>query len=225
MLQSVFKRDASSDVSRTIKPHILNHTLQTLNSLPKLFIMSTTNNNSSTLGSYVDSAKALASNALSSVTGNPADQRQAENYQESSDAKYENSQEFAKAGPVNVSGSGAATVDDPNRTQGQWDQTIGNAKSAVGGLVGSQDLQAQGQQQTQLGQGQEAEGQYNDYTSGVGNRVKGTLGAAGASVLGNEDSQQAYQNQRDVGKTQQRSVESDISSQVDAQRNANNNNY
>lgn len=33
---------------------------------------------------------------------------------------------------------GAITKDDPNRTEGSWNQTVGSAKEAVGGLIGSQ---------------------------------------------------------------------------------------
>jgi hypothetical protein len=44
----------------------------------------------------------------------------------------------AKVGNYSASSSGAITKDDPNRHEGSWNQTIGSAKSAVGGLVGSE---------------------------------------------------------------------------------------
>jgi hypothetical protein len=44
----------------------------------------------------------------------------------------------AKIGNYSASSSGAITKDDPNRTEGSWNQTIGSAKEAIGGLVGSE---------------------------------------------------------------------------------------
>lgn len=39
---------------------------------------------------------------------------------------------------ISASSSGAVTKDDPNRQEGAWNQTVGSAKEALGGLVGSE---------------------------------------------------------------------------------------
>jgi uncharacterized protein YjbJ (UPF0337 family) len=44
----------------------------------------------------------------------------------------------AKLGNYSVSSSGAITKDDPNRSEGSWNQTIGSAKETVGGLIDSE---------------------------------------------------------------------------------------
>ena len=80
-----------------------------------------------------------------------------------------------KLGPINVSSAGGVSTDDPRRTQGQYDQTMGSAKEALGGLVGSADLKNAGAQQNASGKGMEAEGQLADFGHGVKDRVHGEL--------------------------------------------------
>jgi len=57
-----------------------------------------------------------------------------------SKAELENDASHAAVnfGGYSASSSGAITKDDPNRSNGSWNQTIGSAKEAVGGLVGSE---------------------------------------------------------------------------------------
>ncbi|CRK23322.1 hypothetical protein BN1708_018021, partial [Verticillium longisporum] len=98
--------------------------------------------------------------------------------------------------------------DDPDRAAGSWNQTVGSAKEAVGGLVGSQNLKEQGRQQNLEGQQQEAKGQVNDFASGVGNRLQGSVGGAVAGLTGDKSGQQHYQDLHDTGKTQQRFLRS-----------------
>ncbi len=60
----------------------------------------------------------------------------------------------------------------------------------------------------------------SDLTSGVGDRLTGTIGGAVASVTGNKAAEADYQKQHDVGKTQQRGAEHDITKQAEAEKAA-----
>ena len=137
-------------------------------------------------------------------------QRQGENKQTEARAENAASHTVAKIGSVNASPSGAITTDDPNRTEGSWNQTIGSAKETVGGLVGAQGLKNEGIQQNQEGKAQEAQGQASDLVDGVKNRVGGAVGGATAGLLGDRQKQAEYEAQHAIGKTQQRSVEKDL---------------
>lgn len=124
------------------------------------------------------------------------------------------SHSVAKVGPFATSSTGAISKDDPARQEGSWNQTIGSAKSAVGGLVGAQGLKAEGDRQYAEGQGQEAQGQLSDLGGGAAERVRGAAGAAMAGLTGDRAAQAEYQARHDVGKTQQRSAEADIQKQA-----------
>jgi uncharacterized protein YjbJ (UPF0337 family) len=71
-------------------------------------------------------------------------------------------------GPVTVSSSGAATVDDAKRGEGAWNQTVGSAKEMVGNLVGHEGLRKEGERQNAEGKAQEAQGQLSDLGNGIG---------------------------------------------------------
>jgi uncharacterized protein YjbJ (UPF0337 family) len=73
----------------------------------------------------------------------------------------------AKVGSFTASSSGAIAQDNPNRTQGSWDQTIGAGKEMVGGALGLEDLKQEGIKQNQAGKEMEARGQLSDLGSGV----------------------------------------------------------
>jgi len=172
--------------------------------------------NTSTLKSYVDSATGAVQNLVGSVTGNTTDQTKGEAKQHKADAEYEASHATLKGPGFSASSSGAVTKDDPDRSAGAWNQTMGSAKETAGGLVGSENLKQQGRQQNLEGQQQEAKGQLNDFGSGVGNRVQGTVGGAVAGLTGDSEGQAHYQGMHDKGKTQQRGAEHDIQKQADA---------
>ena len=116
---------------------------------------------------------------------------------------------------MSVSTAGVA-ANDPNRSEGSWNQTIGSGKEMVGNLIGSDQLKADGIQQNQAGKEQEAQGQLNDLSSGIADRAKGTVGGAVASLTGNVEAQKASQEQHDRGKTLERGVESELQKQADA---------
>ncbi|KAK3944949.1 hypothetical protein QBC46DRAFT_372355, partial [Diplogelasinospora grovesii] len=176
------------------------------------------NDNTSTLKSYVDSATGGVQNAVGSLLGSSSDQAEGQAKQQKADAEYDASHATAKLPGFTASSAGAVTKDDPDRTTGSWNQTVGSAKEFVGGLVGNQNLKQAGREQNQEGQAQEAKGQINDYASGASDRVTGTVGSAVAGLTGDRAKQTEYQNQHGVGKTQQRGAEYDIQKQAEAQK-------
>ncbi|KAF2503241.1 hypothetical protein BU16DRAFT_533498 [Lophium mytilinum] len=175
--------------------------------------MSSDKDQTSTLQSYVDSASSTLNSAIGSLTGNPADKQKASDKQATADAERDLSHAAAKAGPFTVGSSGAVSKDSSDRTDGSWNQTIGSAKEAVGGLLGADGLKREGIQQNREGKGQEAQGQLSDLGQGVKDRVGGTLGGIGAGLTGDKTEQERYQAQHDEGKTRQRGVEVDLQKQ------------
>ncbi|KAK0102448.1 hypothetical protein ONS95_006067 [Cadophora gregata] len=169
--------------------------------------------NTSTLQSYVDSATGAVQSALGSLTGSTSDQNVGEAKKAKADLEHEASQATLKVGNLSASSSGAVTKDDPKRTEGSWNQTVGSAKEAVGGLVGNESLKQAGARQNAEGKAQEAEGQLTDLGTGIGNRVSGAVGGAVAGLTGDREAQLKAQEQHDIGKTQQRGAEHDIQKQ------------
>jgi len=171
------------------------------------------NKDTSTLQSYIDGATGAVQSAIGSLTGNTSQEGQGEARKDKAQFENDASHATAKLGNLTASSSGAVTKDDPNRTEGSWNQTVGSAKEAVGGLVGSEDLKKAGAQQNAEGKGQEAQGQLNDFGSGVANRVGGAVQGGLAGITGDRDAQIKAQDQHDIGKTQQRGAEHDIQKQ------------
>ncbi|KAI9665035.1 MAG: hypothetical protein M1821_006483 [Bathelium mastoideum] len=172
----------------------------------------------STLQSYVDSATSAVQSAIGSITGNAADKDKAEQTKSKAQAENDLSHTAAKVGPATVSSSGAVTTDNPDRTQGSWNQTVGSGKEMLGNLVGAEGLKQQGIDQNRAGKEQEAQGQLSDLGSGVTDRAKGAVGGALAGFTGDREEQEKRQAQHDAGKTQQRGVEADLQKQADAQQ-------
>jgi len=75
-------------------------------------------------------------------------------------------------GPFAVSGSGGVATDDPNRTEGSWNQTVGSGKEMLGNALGADGLKREGIEQNRAGKGQEAQGQLSDLGSGIGEFVR-----------------------------------------------------
>jgi uncharacterized protein YjbJ (UPF0337 family) len=175
-------------------------------------------NQTSTLNSYINSAVGAAQDALGSITGNTADQAQGQAKQDSAATENDRSHTAAKAGPFTLGSSGAVATDSSDRTTGSWNQTVGAAKEALGGLVGSDSLKQAGIQQNRDGKTQEAQGQLNDLGQGVSDRLTGNVGAAVSGLAGNQNAQAEFQKQHDVGKTLQRGVETDLQKEGDAQQ-------
>ncbi|KAH7148844.1 hypothetical protein EDB81DRAFT_759193 [Dactylonectria macrodidyma] len=182
--------------------------------------MSANNNNNnapSTLQSYVDSATGTIQSALGSVTGSSGDKAHGEARKDKADLEHDASHAAVKVPGGAISASGIAK-DDPNRTEGSWDQTIGAGKESLGGLIGNESLKNAGRQQNLEGQQKQARGQLNDFGSGIGDRVQGTLGSAVAGLTGDKSGQAHYDSLHDEGKTKQRGVEAELQKQAEAER-------
>lgn len=64
-----------------------------------------------------------------------------------------------------------------------------------------QDLKKAGAQQNAEGKGQEAQGQLNDFGSGIANRVSGAVQGGVAGLTGDREAQLAAQEKHDIGKS------------------------
>ena len=168
--------------------------------------------------SFVDTATGYIQQGIAAVTGNPSDKAQAEQTHNKAAAEANASEAAIKAGPYTLSSSGAVAKDNQDRSQGQWDQTVGSIKETVGNLTGNENLKQQGREQNLQGQGQEAKGQLSDLGKGIGDRVQGTLGGAVAGLTNDRESQAKYADLHDEGKSRQRGVEADLEKQAAAQQ-------
>lgn len=93
-------------------------------------------NTPSTLQSYVDSATGAVQSAIGNLTGNKSDEVQGDLKQEAAKAEHEASSTFAKLGGTTVTSDGGVAQDSSDRSAGSWNQTLGSAKEALGGLLG-----------------------------------------------------------------------------------------
>ena len=140
------------------------------------------------------------------------EKKQAEDKKQTAAARDELSHAGGNIGGYSVSSAGVA-ANDPNRKEGSWNQTLGAGKEAMGGALGMEGLRKEGIEQNQQGKGQEAAGQLNDLSTGMMNRVGGTVGGAVAGLTGDRAAQEKRQQQHDIGKTLQRGAEADINKQ------------
>jgi len=166
----------------------------------------------STLQSYVDSATGAVQSALGSLTGNTVDQASGEQKKNHAEAEKELSHAGGNIGGYSLSASGIAK-NDPNRSDGSWNQTMGSAKEALGNLTGIDSLKQEGAKQNAEGKEQEARGQLSDLGSGISDRVSGAVGGAVAGLTGDRAEQEKRNLQHDQGKTLQRGAEADIQKQ------------
>ncbi|KAH0498895.1 hypothetical protein TgHK011_006121 [Trichoderma gracile] len=170
----------------------------------------------STLSSYLESATGAVQNAVGSLTGNKSHQAEGQVRKEKAESEYEASQAAAKLPGGTISSTGTFTRDDPNRTQGSWNQTVGAAKETLGGLTGNESLKQSGREQNLEGQQQEAKGQVRDFGQGLSDRAQGAVGSAVAGLARDKEGQARYEELHDKGKTQQRGAEVDIQKQAEA---------
>ncbi|CAG8097013.1 unnamed protein product [Penicillium salamii] len=165
--------------------------------------------NASTGQSYLDQASGLAQRAMGTVTGDSSTQGDVKKAE--GEAKNEASHTTAKLGPFSADpNTGAVAKDNENRPTGQWDQTLGSTKEAVGNLIGNENLRRTGAEQNAAGKEQEAKGQLKDWGEGIQNRAQGALGSVGAAVKGDREEEQKYRDMHDEGKVRQRGAEADI---------------
>lgn len=95
------------------------------------------NDNTSSLQAAIDSVTGTVQSAIGSLTGSTGDQVKGDAKQDKAQAEHDASHASVKVPGATVSASGVAK-DDPDRAAGSWNQTVGSAKEAVGGLVGSE---------------------------------------------------------------------------------------
>ena len=144
-------------------------------------------------------------------------QNQGQARQNEAQAKSDLSHSSAKEGPYTAAAGDqgvAVAKDHPDRTTGQWNQTVGSGKEYLGNLTGSEQMKKEGAQQNREGKGQEAQGQLNDYASGMGQRMEGKLGGAVAGMKGDKQEFEQKMDKHDTGKTLQRGAESDMQKQA-----------
>ena len=100
--------------------------------------MSTGKDNTSTVQSYIDSATGAVQSVVGSVLGSTGDKAEGEAKKDKAQAEYDASHATVKLPGLSASSSGAVTRDDPDRSAGSWNQTMGSAKEAAGGILGSE---------------------------------------------------------------------------------------
>jgi uncharacterized protein YjbJ (UPF0337 family) len=139
---------------------------------------------SSSADSWANTAAGAVREGVAKVTGNPHDQAAAkekkgkfapETHLISSDLskqQWDNSHETARLGSATVTDSGVH-IDNQDRREGQWKETVGSAKESVGSLLGSTDLQQSGREQAQEGKHQSTIGQATEWISGSMDRLRG----------------------------------------------------
>jgi uncharacterized protein YjbJ (UPF0337 family) len=138
----------------------------------------------SSASSMMNSAAGAVREGVAKVTGNPYDAAAAEHKKRISHLKnkltwldqaqteWDASHAAAKIGPATVTTSGAH-IDNQDRREGQWKETVGSAKESIGSLVGSKDLQQEGRNQSNEGQAQSAAGQATEWIQGSVDRLRG----------------------------------------------------
>jgi len=179
----------------------------------------------STLGGIINSAAGAIQSGIGQLTGSGADYSHGEAKRNLGEQQKDESRATAKVGPFTATSEGGAHVDNKDRTEGSWDQTIGSGKQFVGGVIGSDNLKSQGRDQYDAGVSKEAQGQANDFVQGVGDRVQGTLGGIGAALTNDRVAQEKYAEQHDQGKASQRSVEYDLQKRAEAEQRKDTSNY
>ncbi|KAF2157342.1 hypothetical protein K461DRAFT_273499 [Myriangium duriaei CBS 260.36] len=175
------------------------------------------NSEPSTLQAISDKVTGGVQSLVGSLTGSTTDQARGDNKQAKADAENDASHVGGNIGGYSVSASGVAK-NDSDRSDGQWNQTIGAGKETIGGLLGAEGLRQEGIKQNQDGKAQEAQGQVGDLGKGISDRVGGTVGGAVAGLTGNRVEQERRQQQHDQGKTLQRGVEAELEKKDQANR-------
>ncbi|KAK6513311.1 hypothetical protein TWF281_004948 [Arthrobotrys megalospora] len=169
--------------------------------------MSENNNQSSSLGSALQGVTGAVQRGIGQLTGSTKDVQDGTARKTAAEEQNERSHTAAKFGPVTATAEGGAHVDNKDRQQGSWDQTIGSGKQFVGGLIGNESLKAQGRTQYDEGVRQETAGQASDLVDGYTDRVGGALGGMLSS---DKEEQERYKRQHDEGKAAIRGVEHDL---------------
>jgi len=118
--------------------------------------------------------------------------------------------DYGKFAGVTATKDGGVNVESKDRREGKWDENVGNLKSAVGGMVGSDNLKQSGEEQKSAGIAQQTVGQMKDFGEGLMDRAAGAANSAIGKLTGNKTSEAAGNAQKADGKAQQRSAEDDL---------------
>lgn len=127
---------SSSNNTRTYTPQT-NYFPHTIINQTVIKMSSNSKDNTSTLQAAVDSVTGAAQSIIGSITGSTADQAQGDAKQDKAQAEHDASHAAVKVPGATISTSGVAK-DNSDRSAGSWNQTVGSAKEAMGGLVGSE---------------------------------------------------------------------------------------
>lgn len=92
--------------------------------------------NTSTLQAAVDAVTGTVQSVVGSITGSTGDKAEGDAKKDLASAEHDASKTAVKVPGATLSTSGVAK-DHPDRAAGSWNQTVGSAKEAVGGLIGS----------------------------------------------------------------------------------------
>lgn len=72
------------------------------------------------------------------MTGNTGDQAKGDVKRDVAKTEHDASQAAMKLPGATISSDGGAAKDNSDRSAGSWNQTVGSAKEAVGGVIGSE---------------------------------------------------------------------------------------
>ncbi|RVD81684.1 uncharacterized protein DFL_009536 [Arthrobotrys flagrans] len=171
------------------------------------------NTQASTLGSVSQGVAGAVQRGIGQLTGSTKDIQDGTARKLDAEEENERSHASAKLGSVTATAEGGAHVDNKDRQQGSWNQTVGSGKQFVGGLIGNESLRAQGRAQYDEGVRQETSGQASDLAGGYADRIGGAIGG---TLNNDKDEQERYKKQHDGGKAAIRSVEKDLQKKADA---------
>lgn len=143
-----------------------------------------TNDQPSSASSLLNSSYGAVREGIAKVTGNPYDAAAAEDRKsiplskwwidviDAAQTEWDASHAAAKIGPATVTPYGTH-IDNQDRREGQWKETVGSAKESIGSLVGSSSLQQEGRDQSNEGQAQSTVGQATEWIQGGVDRLRG----------------------------------------------------
>ncbi|KAI8889962.1 hypothetical protein K501DRAFT_237577 [Backusella circina FSU 941] len=92
---------------------------------------------------------------------------------------------------------------NPSKTDAKKDQFVGNVKENVGGVLGNESMETEGQTQRGRGQAQETAANVSGYVQGVAEQVTGAVKGAYNSLTGNTTDEAANKVQQKKGEAQQ----------------------
>ncbi|EPS45235.1 hypothetical protein H072_758 [Dactylellina haptotyla CBS 200.50] len=165
------------------------------------------------IGAMLQGIAGTVQSGIGQLTGNTKDIQDGENKNAAAVEINTRSHTANKLGPATATAEGGIHIDNADRQQGSWDQTIGSGKQFLGDLIGNESLKAQGRTQYDEGVKRETSGQVSDLAEGFSNRVSG---AVGAMIAMDQQEKEKFNQQHDDGKAAVRSVQHDLQNRADA---------